>query len=263
MNDFIDARSVLEKITAAEREAAALILEAHSVMAETKSSRRDVVTEYDRRVQALLMQRLRGAVPDACFFCEEQEKKDDISADHLFVIDPIDGTMNFVRGFHHSCISVAYAERGELKAAAIYNPYVDEMFTATRGGGAFLNGRPIHTDDAPLKETIVCFGTTPYDVALAPRCFALAQKAFEECLDVRREGSAALDLSSVAAGRAGLYFELALSPWDYAAGMLIAREAGCICCTLEGEELQLVAGRPSVVAGSKAAVENFLRMTKC
>ena len=262
MNDLTYAQFILEKITAAEREAAALMLEAHGVMAETKTSRRDVVTEYDRRVQDLLTLRLRGAVPDARFFCEEQEEKDDINADHLFVIDPIDGTMNFVRGFHHSCISVGYAEQGELKAAAIYNPYVDEMFTATSGGGAFLNGKPIHADDAPLKETVVCFGTAPYDLALAPRCFALAQKTFAASLDVRREGSAALDLCSVAAGRAGLYFELALSPWDYAAGMLIAREAGCVCRTLEGEELRLVAQRPSVIAGGRAAVEEFLHIAE-
>ena len=260
MNDLTHARFVLDKITAAEREAAVLMMEAHGVMAETKTSRRDVVTEYDRRVQALLMQRLREVVPDARFFCEEQEEKDDINADHLFVIDPIDGTMNFVRGFHHSCISVGYAGQGELKAAAVYNPYVDEMFTAVRGGGALLNGRPIHADDAPLKETVVCFGTAPYDTELAPRCFALAQKAFDAGLDVRREGSAALDLCSVAAGRAGLYFELALSPWDYAAGMLIAREAGCVCRTMEGDELRLVAHRPSVVAGGRAAVEEFLRI---
>lgn len=258
----MDYETVLQKIIAAEREAAALIMEAHGVIAEQKSSRRDVVTEYDRKVQELLMQRLRESVPEARFFCEEQDHKDDIEADQLFVIDPIDGTMNFFRGFHHSCISVGYAERGELKAAAVYNPYVDELFTATLGGGAFLNGKPIHADDAPLSETIVCFGTTPYDVSLAPRCFALAQKAFEESLDVRREGSAALDLCSVAAGRAGLYFELAISPWDYAAGLLIAREAGCVCRTVDGREMKLSAGKSSVAAGGKTAVEEFLRLTQ-
>ena len=258
----MDYETVLQKIIAAEREAAALIMEAHGVIAEQKSSRRDVVTEYDRKVQELLMQRLRESVPDARFFCEEQEQHDDINAPALFVIDPIDGTMNFFRGFHHSCISVGYAERGELKAAAVYNPYVDELFAATLGGGAFLNGKPIHADDAPLSETIVCFGTTPYDVSLAPRCFALAQKMMETALDLRREGSAALDLCSVAAGRAGLYFELAISPWDYAAGLLIAREAGCVCRTVDGREMKLSAGKSSVAAGGKAAVEEFFRITR-
>lgn len=257
---MVDYNAVLQSIIAAEREAAALMMEAHGIMAEQKSSRRDVVTKYDRKVQELLMQRLRAAVPNARFFCEEQEEKDDIEAGQLFVIDPIDGTMNFVRGLHHSCISVGYAERGELKAAAVYNPYVDELFSATLGGGAFLNGRPIRADEAPLSETVVCFGTAPYDVSLAPRCFALAQKVFESSLDVRREGSAALDLCSVAAGRAGLYFELAISPWDYAAGLLIALEAGCVCRTIDGQEMKLSAGKSSVAAGGKAAVEAFLHI---
>ena len=258
----MEYNEILRRIVSAEREAAQLIMEAHGVMAEEKSSRRDVVTEYDRKVQELLTARLSAALPHARFFSEEQEQHDDINASALFVIDPIDGTMNFVRGLHHSCISVAYAERGEVKAAAIYNPYVDELFTATLGGGAFLNGKPIHVDDAPLRETLVCFGTTPYDVSLAPRCFKLAQKMMETALDLRREGSAALDLCTVAAGRAGLYFELAHSPWDYAAGMLIAREAGGVCRTLEGEELRPIAGRPSVVAGGKVAVEEFFRITQ-
>ena len=258
----MEYNEILRHIVSAMREAARLIMEAHDALAEEKSSRRDVVTKYDRAVQELLTARLSTALPHARFFSEEQEQHDDINAPALFVIDPIDGTMNFVRGLHHSCISVAYAERGEVKAAAICNPYVDELFTATLGGGAFLNGKPIHVDDAPLRETLVCFGTTPYDPALAPRCFALAEKAFAASLDVRREGSAALDLCTVAAGRAGLYFELALSPWDYAAGMLLVREAGGVCRTLEGEELRLVAARPSVVAGGREAAEAFFRLIK-
>ena len=257
---MMEYKEILRHIVSALREAAQLIMEAHGVMAEEKSSRRDVVTEYDRKVQELLTARLSAALPCARFYSEEQEQHDDINASALFVIDPIDGTMNFVRGLHHSCISVAYAERGEVKAAAIYNPYVDELFTATLGGGAFLNGKSIRVDDAPLGETLVCFGTTPYNPALAPRCFAIAQKMMETALDLRREGSAALDLCTTAAGRAGLYFELALSPWDYAAGMLIVREAGGVCRTLEGEELKLIAGRPSVVAGGSAAVEEFFRL---
>ena len=255
-------KEILRHIEVAEHEAAQLIMEAHGIMAEEKSSRRDVVTEYDRKVQELLMERLHAALPRAHFFSEEQEQHDDINAPALFVIDPIDGTMNFVRGLHHSCISVAYAEYGEVKAAVIYNPYVDELFTATRGGGAFLNGKPIRVDDALLGETLVCFGTTPYNPALAHHCFVLAERVFAASLDLRREGSAALDLCTVAAGRAGLYFELALSPWDYAAGMLIVREAGGVCRTLEGEELRLIAGRTSVVAGGKAAVEDVFRITQ-
>ena len=115
-------KDVLNAIIAAQREAAALILQAHGVLAETKTGHRDVVTEYDRRVQELMMARLSAAVPGAVFFCEENEQQGDLKAEHVFVIDPIDGTMNFVRGFHHSAISVAYMQAGRLCAASVYNP---------------------------------------------------------------------------------------------------------------------------------------------
>jgi myo-inositol-1(or 4)-monophosphatase len=170
--------------------------------------------------------------------------------------------MNFVHGLHHSCISAAYMRKGELRAAAICNPYVNELFTAVKGAGAFLNGRPIHVTDAPLAETLVCCGTTPYDPKLADRCFGLMKKAFLAGLDVRREGAAALDLCTVAAGRAGVFFELGLSLWDYAAGKLIVEEAGGVCRTLEGGVLPLDPTRPSVVAGGRQAVEELLRLAK-
>ena len=245
-----------------EREAAALILQAHDILAEKKTDRRDVVTAYDKRVQELLIERLSAAVPGARFFCEENDRHDDLHAEHVFIIDPIDGTMNFVRGFHHSCISIAYMRRGALHAAAICNPYVNELFTAVKGEGAFLNGRPIHASEEALGETLVCCGTAPYDTGLADRSFALMKKAFLKGLDIRREGAAALDLCTAAAGRAGVFFELGLSLWDYAAGKLIVEEAGGVCCTMDGAALPMDPSRPSVVAGGKRAVEEFLKLAR-
>ncbi len=157
------AKALCRAMEYAEREAAELIRQAHGVLAECKSGHRDVVTEYDRRVQELLMARLGGAAPGASFFCEENDRRDDLEAERLFIIDPIDGTMNFVHGFSRSCISVACAERGELVAAAVYNPYLDELFSAVKGGGAFLNGRPIRVWSGPLSESVVCIGTSPYN----------------------------------------------------------------------------------------------------
>lgn len=248
------------QMEAAERQAAELMLRAHGILAETKSGRRDVVTEYDRRVQALLMELLSKAVPGAHFFCEEMPERDRLDSGQLFIIDPIDGTMNFVHGFHHSCISVAYAERGTVLIGAVYNPYVDEMFTAVKGQGAYLNGSAIHVTDAGLAGSVVCFGTSPYDAALADRTFAMARRVFDLSLDLRREGSAALDLCTVAAGRAGLYFELQTSLWDYAAGALIVREAGGQCCRTDGSVFPADGGKTDIVAGSPAAVADFLRM---
>lgn len=258
----MNAEMVCELITAAEREAAKLILEACSILAEEKTGQRDVVTEYDRKVQELLVERLGAEVEGARFFCEENDRQDAVDAEHLFVIDPIDGTMNFVRHFNHSCISVAYMSRGELLAAAVYNPYVDEMFTAVRGKGAFLNGKPIHVEDVPLCDTIACFGTSPYSPELADKTFALVKKVHLITLDIRRQGSAALDLCSAASGRAGVYFEENLSFWDYAAGMLIVEEAGGIVRTTEGKPLPLDGSKSSVVAGGKTAVEEVLALAK-
>lgn len=252
---------LIESIVSAECGAAEIMLHAHDIITEDKSGRRDVVTEYDRRVQDYLMQLLREAVPEAKFFCEEQREHDDLHARHLFIIDPIDGTMNFVHGFNHSCISVACMSAGELRAAAVYNPYVDEMFTAVKGEGAYLNGRRLHVSEAPLSESVVCLGTSPYCAELRDDTFRLARLAFDAGLDIRRQGSAELDLCSVAAGRAGLYFELQVSLWDYAAGALIVREAGGLCQNIRGAELPFDGSKPTILAGGAEAVREFLRLT--
>lgn len=261
MKNYTD-NEILELICAAEKEAAALIMQAHHVISERKSSGRDVVTEYDRRVQALLVERFSSAIAEARFFCEENDKQDDLNAEHVFIIDPIDGTMNFVQQFNHSCISVAYMSRGVLRAAAVYNPYVDELFTAVLGQGAMLNGKAIHASDAPLSGSVVCCGTSPYNTQLAEKGFKLMKEVFLKSLDIRRQGSAALDLCSAASGRAGLYFELSTSLWDYAAGLLIVQEAGGLCLDCEGRPMPLDGSKSSVAAGSKKAVEEFLGIAK-
>ena len=253
-------KDVLNAIIAAQKEAATLILQAHGVLAETKTGHRDVVTEYDRRVQELLMDRLSAAVPGAVFFCEENEQQGDLKAEHVFIIDPIDGTMNFVRGFHHSAISVAYMQAGVLRAASVYNPYAEECFSALAGEGAWCNGRSIHAGALPLSESVVCCGTAPYSPQLADSTFALMKKAFLASLDIRREGSAALDMCSAAAGRAGVYFEPTVSLWDIAAGMLLVQEAGGVCCRLDGSPVPLDGSKTSILAGGKQAVEEFLKL---
>ena len=255
-------KEILDIMIAAEREAAELVMHAHGIMAEMKTGRRDVVTEYDKRVQALLVERLRAAVPGACFFCEENSVQEDLSARHVFIIDPIDGTMNFVKGMHHSCISAAYMSCGELLAAAVYNPYAGEMFTAVKGEGAFLNGRRIHADAAPLRETVFCFGSSPYRPDLADEAFRLARIAFDASLDLRRFASAELDLCMVAAGRAGLFFELSLSFWDYAAGSLIVAEAGGVCSTITGGPLPLDGSKSTLAVGGKQAYSDFMALIK-
>lgn len=255
-------KNICEAMKQAQLEAAELILHAESVISENKSCSRDVVTEYDRRVQNFLEEKMREILPDCSFFCEEMDRRDKTDSEHLFVIDPIDGTMNFVRGFKHSCISMAYLHRGIPCAAAIYNPYTEEMFSAIKGGGAFLNGRPIHVEDRPLSDSLVCFGSAPYYPELYEKSFALAKAAFEKSLDLRREAAAALDLCSVASGRAGVFFELCLSYWDYAAGALIVEEAGGRCRDIYGGELAVNGEKSSIAAGSPLALKEFLELAE-
>lgn len=246
---------------AAEREAAKIILSAGDVAVRAKSSSRDVVTEFDVSVQKLLEARLVEAAGPSAFFCEEMNEQGSLSANRVFVIDPIDGTMNFVHGFSCSCISVACLEDGAPVCAAVYNPYLDEMFHAVKNCGAFLNGEKIEASSAPLSKSIVCFGTSPYYDDLRPSTFRLAEAVMGSSLDLRRGGSAALDLCSVAAGRAGLFFELKLSLWDYAAGAFIISEAGGTVLDIDSGALCYDKAKSSVVAGGAQAVKDFFFLT--
>ena len=219
---------------------------------DSKEGRANFVTEYDKQVQERLRTGLLEIMPDAHFVGEEGSTQKFSPVGKFFIVDPIDGTTNFIKDFHISSISVALVVDGEAELGVIYNPYTDEMFTARRGGGAFCNGKRLHVSSEPLENGIVVFGTAPYHEELKEKTFKLAYAYFKKAMDVRRCGSAALDLCSVAAGRAELFFELILSPWDYAAGGLIVREAGGLVSDMDGNELAL--DRPcSVLARNRVA----------
>lgn len=217
---------------------------------QQKTSARDVVTQYDLAVEQTLMRTLGEAFPGAVFFTEESCHQADLAAPLVFVIDPIDGTMNFVKGMDHSCISIACLQYGKPAAGVVYNPYRREMFSAAAGKGAFLNGKPIRVSDAPLSESLVLFGTSPYNLETLDESFRKIRAVYDRCVDIRRLGSAALDICYVACGRAGLYFEARLSLWDYAAAAVILTEAGGRVCTFTGEGVGFGPEKSSVVAGS-------------
>ena len=204
---------------------------------KTKDTQVDFVTKYDVQVQETLKEKLLGIVPDAVFVGEENSDEKYTDKGKVFIVDPIDGTTNFIKDYHASGISIALLEDGKVIVGVIYNPYLDEMYSAKLGEGAFCNEKPIHVSKEPLENGIVLFGSTPYHKDLADKSFNMAKSYFMKALDVRRSGSAALDLCSIAAGRAELYFELLLSPWDYAAGSLIVTEAGGIVTNVDGGAL--------------------------
>ena len=186
------------------------------------------VTQYDVRVQTALETGLSALFPQAKFFAEEQENDiEDAKRGLCFVIDPIDGTTNFIHHMGCSAVSVALFENGVPVYGAVLDPYRDELFYAVKGGGAFLNGAPIRASRRDLAHALVSFGTSPYDRArLADASFDRAKRIFLRCADLRRSGSAAIDICCVACGRTDAFFEDILSAWDFAAGGLILSEAG-------------------------------------
>ena len=214
-----------------------------------KSSHVDLVTLYDPMVQEFLRSRLMTLLPEAGFLGEEDATHDIAGRRQLFIVDPIDGTMNFIRGLHHSAISVALAVDGVVTHAVVYNPYYDEMFSAQRGKGAWLNGQRLHVTQHAVHDSLVLFGSAIYYRETIPETLRFVEALLPNCLDFRRGGSAALDCCYVAAGRADLFFECRLCPWDYAAGGLIVTEAGGIATQLDGSPLALTQ-RGSVAMGN-------------
>lgn len=240
-----------EKVEEIVRQAGKVILGASHIEdgVREKTSHCDLVTAYDSAVQEQLRRELALAFPEYGFFGEENDCCQIEGKPGWFIVDPIDGTTNFIRHLHHSCISVGLCIGGQMEYGVVYNPYFDEMFTARKGCGAFLNGKPIHVRNVPLTESLVLFGSAIYYRETVPATVRLVEELFPEVLDFRRGGSAALDLCYLAAGKGDLFFECRLQPWDYAAGSLIAREAGAEVTALDGSPLLL--DRPcSVAAGN-------------
>ena len=198
-------------------------------------------------------------LPEAVFIGEEGEHSKAIGEGYAFIVDPIDGTTNFIKNYHRSCVSVGLALHGTMEIGVVYNPYSNEMFYAQRGKGAFLNGQPLHVSSNQLEEGLVCFGTSPYYAELIDQTFDLVKTLHKASLDVRRSGSAALDLCDIASGRCELFFECRLSPWDYAAGSLIVQEAGGRISRMDGTGISLDKGC-SVLAGGPAAWEDYFEM---
>ena len=221
--------------------AAEIILSARDIAAHThdKGSPSDLVTEYDLAVENFLKEKLPPLVPGSVFFGEEEAENADPSRGWAFIVDPIDGTTNFVRGLKHSAISVALAHDGAVEYGVVYDPYKDELFSARRGGGAFLNGRPIRVSGRRLSEGIFGMGTAIYKREYLEPTMRLTEQLFRRSCDFRRLGSAALDLCNVACGRTEVFFEYSLCPWDFAAGSLIITEAGGRVCALDGSPLPI------------------------
>ena len=224
-------------------QAGGIIRNAHPEQNEIrrKGGEADFVTAWDVRVQEYLISRFAALVPGASFMGEEETGGSGKTLDDgaVFIIDPIDGTTNFMFDRRHSCISVALCVGKEVRCAWVYQPYTEEMWTAVKGGGAFLNARRLRAEDIPLEKGVAAVGAAKhYGCDLDP-FFRLLRKLFERCLGLRDGGSAAIDLCRIASGGNICYLEAMLSPWDYAASSLILREAGCVVTQWNGTRITL------------------------
>ncbi len=218
----------------------------------------DPVTEVDRAVEDLLLSEIARRWPGSHILAEESGVTQG-DPTHRWYVDPLDGTVNYAHHIPIFSVSIAYACRGEVRLGVVYDPMREELFTAERGRGACLNGKPIHVSQASeLRESLLVTGF-PYDAWDSPQDnFANFVKLAKLTQGVRRLGSAALDLCYVAAGRFDGFWELSLKPWDVAAGGLIAEEAGARVTNLRGDP-DYLSPPQSIVAAAPALHPKILR----
>jgi len=218
----------------------------------------DLVTEVDHQSEAFLLGEVQGNFPDHHIVAEESGIIQG-SDQHIWYVDPLDGTVNYAHHIPIFCVSIAYASHGSLKLGAVYDPMRDEMFTAERGKGAYLNGKPLRVSAAvELQKSLLVTGF-PYDAWNTPQDnFANFVHFAKLTQGVRRLGSAALDLCYVAAGRFDGFWEMSLKPWDVAAAGLICEEAGAHVTNVDGES-DYISSPQSVIASSPGIHAHMLR----
>ena len=229
-----------EAAVAMAREAGAIVREGWGrVHRPERKGRIDLVTEYDRRSEALLLERIAARFPDHEVLAEESGTHASTSP-LRWIVDPLDGTTNFAHNYPFFAVSVGVEIEGEPAAAAVYDPTRDEMFAAARGEGTTLNGAPIRVSDIDRVESALLVTGFPYDVREHPeRSVPFFQSMLGRAQGVRRDGSAALNQCYVACGRFDGFFEASLSPWDMGAGVLLVREAGGRVTRYDGSEFEV------------------------
>jgi len=246
------ARALLATCVAAAARAAEIIRRGASRRAtltwETKSAT-DFVSDVDRDAERAITEIVTERHPDAWILGEELSPTQPVGEGLVFVADPLDGTTNFLHGFPWYAVSIGAVEDGAVVAGAILNAANGELFTATAGGGARLNGQPIHVSSITEPERALIGTGFPFkDPQHIDDYLRMLPPLMRDIAGVRRPGSAALDLADVACGRFEAFWELSLSPWDIAAGLLLVREAGGVVTDRDGQPCQVA--RTSVVAGN-------------
>lgn len=226
----------------------------------------DYVTEVDFAVQQFIRRRLEELYPEVQFLSEEKSNEEIDKDGLVWVLDPVDGTTNLIHDYRASVISLALMQKGSVVLGMIYNPYTDELFSAQKGKGSYCNGQKIEVSGAEtMEKCLISIGTSPYYKEMAEKNFKVFQAIFKDCQDIRRSGSAALDLAYVACGRIEAYFERNLKIWDYAAGMLLVRESGGQVTDYRGNDADtemisnITAANPKI---NSVLTEKYLHLSK-
>lgn len=239
-----------DKLIPILRRAGTMMTEFASPKVFDKGHHADFVTEADLAVQDFLLNELAKAYPTARFFAEEQEGN--VLTDGLtFIVDPIDGTTNYFRHRRCSMISIGAVENRKPVFGALLDPYHGELYTAQQGHGAYCNGERLHVSDTPLERAIVSFGTAPYYEELFDLTGRTVGALLPRIADIRRSGSACMDLCETAAGRSDAMVEWRLQPWDYCAGTLLVQEAGGRTGNILGGDVTFEQGIPYLAANPR------------
>jgi myo-inositol-1(or 4)-monophosphatase len=241
-------------VKAARRAGAIINRAAQDIDALTVSTKRhnDFVTEVDQAAEQAVIQILLKAFPDHAILAEESGTQG--KSDYVWIIDPLDGTTNFIHGFPQYCVSIGLRHKGTVTQAVIYDPGRNELYTATRGHGAYLNDRRMRVSKRrQLDDALLGTGFPFREIGHVSEYLPVLGKLMAQTAGVRRAGAAALDLAYVAAGRLDGFWEKGLAPWDMAAGSLMIQEAGGLVSDFEGDgnyldKGEIVAGTPKVFA---------------
>jgi len=230
----------------------------------TSKGPKDFVSEVDREAERTIVETLLATYPDHAILAEEGTAKgDNADAENVWIIDPLDGTTNFLHGFPQYCVSIALAQRGQVTQGVVYDPVRNDLFTATRGRGAFLNDRRIRVSRRQhLRDCLIGTGFPFRDGSYLDTYLRMMKTMIEQTAGLRRPGAAALDLAYVAAGFYDGFWEVGLNAWDVAAGSLLIQEAGGLIGHLAGDSDflhggQVIAATPKIFAQMVAALSPF------
>lgn len=233
----------------------------HLTASDTRTKQAfDFVTKVDRWSEAVILQAIREKFPSHTFLAEETLKQEETD-NYRWIIDPLDGTTNYIHSYPMFCVSIALEYKREIIVAVVFDPLRDELFHAIKGVGAFLNNRPVHVSGiALLEHSLIATGFPFRAKEMIDLYLAAFRAVFEKVSDMRRAGSAAIDLAYAAAGRFEGFFELKLSPWDIAAGSLLITEAGGTVTDFGGSGDYLSTG--NIVAGNGHVHGEILKMIR-